>query len=61
MEKKIISEAERTTMFNQWLATQEMPAYNSLKERQQWWIRKVIEFDKSFLKDYDVIPGYGDK
>lgn len=57
MEKKIITEAERTTMFNEWLATQPMPELKTLEERQRWWINKVIAFDKS-LQDYDVVPGF---
>ncbi len=55
MEKKIITQAERTTMFNEWLATQYMPEFNSDEERKRWWIYKVIAFDKMTASEFDIV------
>ncbi len=58
MEKKIITQAERTTMFNEWLATQPMPELNSKEDRQRWWVNKVIEHDKMVSSEYDIVAGF---
>lgn len=58
MAKKTITQTERTAMFNEWLKTQHMPEYEEVKERQRWWVNKVVEFDKLTAQEYDVIdPG----
>jgi len=58
MAKKIITQAERTKMFNEWLQTQSMPDFDELIERQRWWVNKVIEYDKLLDQDYDIVPGF---
>ncbi len=58
MEKKIITQAERTKMFNEWLSNQPMPELATKEERQRWWINKVIEFDKITSDDFDIVPGF---
>lgn len=58
MEKKIITQAEQTTRFNEWLRTQEMPEFEEPLDRQRWWVNKVIEFDKITAKEYDVCAGF---
>lgn len=59
MEKKIITQAQRTKMFNEWLLTQEMPNYEHLIERQRWWVNKCIEHDKLLHNEgYDIVPGF---
>lgn len=54
MEKKLITPTEKTTMFNEWLKTQEMPDYEQQLERQRWWVNKVLEFDKMTAQEYDI-------
>jgi len=56
--KKVITQAERTTLFNKWLATQPMPEYKTLEERQRWWVNKVIEHDKMVSQEYDIVAGF---
>lgn len=58
MAKKIITQAERTTLFNEWLVTQSMPDLKTKEDRQRWWINKVIEHDKMISEDYDIVPGF---
>lgn len=58
MEKKIITQAEQTTRFNEWLATQEIPEFKEIIERQRWWVKKVMEFDKITAEEYDVCAGF---
>ena len=54
MEKKVITPAERTTMFNEWLKTQNMPDFEETVDRQRWWVNKVVEFDRMNTLEYDV-------
>ena len=54
MEKKVITPAERTNLFNEWLLTQDMPEYKELIDRQRWWVNKVVEFDKMTADEYVV-------
>lgn len=58
MAKKIITQAERTTMFNEWLANQPMPKLETKEDRQRWWVNKVIEHDKLTQEEYDIVPGF---
>ena len=58
MEKKTITQAEQTTRFNEWILTQEMPNYEEKIERQRWWVKKVMEFDKLTAQEYDVCAGF---
>lgn len=55
MEKKLITESERTTLFNEWLKTQPMPNFSTIEERKKWWVYKVIEFDKLTHQQFDII------
>lgn len=55
---KIITQAERTKMFNEWLETQPMPECKTMEDRQRWWVNKCIEHDKMISKEYDIIPGF---
>ena len=43
---KIMTLTEKTTRFNEWLATQPLPEFETKIERQKWWTSKVIEFDQ---------------
>ena len=54
MEKKVITPSERTTRFNKWLLTQDMPKFEELTDRQRWWVNKVVEFDKITADKYDI-------
>lgn len=54
MEKKMITRAEKTNMFNEWLLTQEMPNFKETVDRRRWWVNKVVEFDKMNTQEYDV-------
>lgn len=54
MEKKVITPAERSTMFNEWLKTQSMPDFKETVERQRWWVNKVVEFDRMTAQEYDI-------
>lgn len=54
MEKKTITRAEKTNMFNEWLLTQEMPNFKETVDRRRWWVNKVVEFDKMNTQEYDV-------
>ena len=58
MGKKIITQAERTTLFNEWLQTQPMPEFKAKEERQRWWVNKVIEHDKMVSETFDIVPGF---
>lgn len=59
MTQKILTEAERTTKFNEWLSTQPIPKHKNIEERQRWWVNKVIEFDKMLDKDgWNIVPGF---
>ena len=58
MAKKIITQAEQTTRFNEWLTAQKMPHFDEVVDRQRWWVNKVIEFDKLTANEYDVCPGF---
>lgn len=58
MTKKIITQSERTTLFNEWLKDQPMPKLNELVERQRWWVNKVLEHDKLIHQEYDIVPGF---
>ena len=58
MEKKVITQAEQTTRFNEWILTQEMPDFEEKIERQRWWVKKVMEFDKLTAQEYDVCAGF---
>lgn len=53
MEKKVITQTEKTTRFNEWLKTQPMPNFEQKVDRQRWWCNKVVEFDKLIDKDYE--------
>ena len=54
MDKKMITRAEKTNMFNEWLLTQEMPNFKETVDRQRWWVNKVVEFDRMNTLEYDV-------
>ena len=59
MNKKIITQSERTAKFNEWLITQSMPPFKNKVDRQKWWIGKVIEYDKLLYSDgWDIIPDF---
>ena len=60
MAKKIITQAERTRIFNEWLNTQPMPKFNTLIDRQRWWVGKCIEHDKLISEEYDIVAGFDD-
>ena len=56
---EIITQAERTRRFNEWLRTQTMPEFEELVERQRWWVHRVVEFDKILTaQDIDIVPGF---
>lgn len=55
MEKKIITQSEFTSLFNEWLKSQTMPDFKETIDRKKWWIGKIIEFDKLTKDEYDVI------
>ena len=57
-KKKVITQAEQTTRFNEWLKTQKMPEFDEVIERQRWWVYKVIEFDKITSQEYNVCAGF---
>ena len=56
MEKKIITQAQRTTLFNEWLSNQSTPRFESTIDRQRWWVQKCIEHDRIICNEYDIVP-----
>jgi len=61
MEKKLITQAERTKLFNEWLEQQEIPKFDTVVERKKWWCQKVVEYDKMFSAEFDIIPDFDNK
>ena len=53
--KKVITETEKSTLFNEWLKEQSMPDFKTKEERQRWWVDKVIEFDQLTKDDHDIV------
>ena len=58
MGKKIITQAERSTLFNQWLNQQSMPQFKNDVERQKWWAVKCVEHDRIINQEYDILPNF---
>jgi hypothetical protein len=57
-KKPTITQAEKTTRFNEWLKTQPMPKCKEVEDRQRWWVGKVIEFDGLIEEEYNIVSGF---